>query len=136
MLALAREHDVDVLSLQELTPGAVRRLDAAGARELLPGRALAPRRRAAGTGLMARRPLRLLEEPISEGRAQLRAALTLPGGEVLRLVAVHPFPRCRARASGRGTTSCARCPTDAPAAGHTSSSATSTRRSTTASCAP
>ncbi len=92
VLALAREHDVDVLSLQELTPEALRRLDAAGARKLLPGRALAPRRRAAGTGLMSRRPLRLLAEPIPEGRAQLRAALTLPGGRELRLVAVHPFP--------------------------------------------
>lgn len=92
VLALAREHAVDVLSLQELTRGAVQRLDAAGARELLPGRALAPRRRAAGTGLMARRPLRLLVEPIAAGRAQLRAGLALPGGEEVRVVAVHPFP--------------------------------------------
>ena len=92
VLALAREHDVDLLSLQELTPDAVRRLDAAGARTLLPGRALAARSRAAGTGLMARRPLRLLVEPIAEGRAQLRASLELAGGEELRVVAVHPFP--------------------------------------------
>jgi endonuclease/exonuclease/phosphatase (EEP) superfamily protein YafD len=92
VVALAREHDVDLLSLQELTPAAVRRLDAAGARTLLPGRALAPRRRAAGTGLMARRPLRLLVEPIDEGRAQLRASLELAGGAELRVVAVHPFP--------------------------------------------
>ncbi len=92
LLALAREHDVDLLSLQELTPEAVERLDAAGARRLLPGRALAPRRRAAGTGLMARRPLRLLVEPIPEGRAQLRASLALAGGGELRVVAVHPFP--------------------------------------------
>jgi endonuclease/exonuclease/phosphatase (EEP) superfamily protein YafD len=92
VLALAREHDVDVLSLQELTPAAVRGLDAAGARELMPARALAPRRRAAGTGLMARRPLRLLVEPVAAGRAQLRTALTLPGGQELCVVAVHPFP--------------------------------------------
>jgi endonuclease/exonuclease/phosphatase (EEP) superfamily protein YafD len=92
LLALVREHDVDLLSLQELTPEAVDALDAAGARALLPGRALAPRSGAAGTGLMARRPLRLLVEPIPEGRAQLRAALELPGGDALRVVAVHPFP--------------------------------------------
>jgi len=100
VLALAREHDVDVLSLQELTPAAVRRLDAAGARELLPGRALAPRARAAGTGLLARRPLRLLVEPIPEGRAQLRAALGLPNGEELRLVAVHPYPPVSRKSEG------------------------------------
>jgi endonuclease/exonuclease/phosphatase family metal-dependent hydrolase len=70
----------------------VGRLDAAGARTLLPGRALAPRHRAAGTGLMARRPLRLLVEPVLEGRAQLRAALSLAGGGELRVVAVHPYP--------------------------------------------
>jgi len=92
LLALVREHDVDVLSLQELTSRAVARLDAAGAGELLPGRALAPRRRARGSGLMARHPLRLLVEPIPEGRAQLRAALELPGGDELHVVAVHPFP--------------------------------------------
>jgi endonuclease/exonuclease/phosphatase (EEP) superfamily protein YafD len=92
LLALVREHHVDLLSLQELTPAAVRRLDAAGARTLLPGRALAARSRAAGTGLMARRPLRLLVEPVAEGRAQLRAALQLSGGVQLRVVAVHPYP--------------------------------------------
>lgn len=41
---------------------------------------------------MARRPLRLLVEPIAAGRAQLRAALALSGGGELRVVAVHPFP--------------------------------------------
>lgn len=40
IVRLVREHHVDVLSLQELTPEAVTRLDAAGIRRLLPGRAL------------------------------------------------------------------------------------------------
>ena len=89
---LAREHDVDVLSLQELTPQAVRQLDAAGARRLLPGRVLHPQGHAAGTGLMARRPLRAVVIPRPGAPQQLQAVLALPGEEELGFVSVHPFP--------------------------------------------
>jgi endonuclease/exonuclease/phosphatase family metal-dependent hydrolase len=92
VMRLVREYHVDVLSLQELTPGAVRRLDAAGAHGLLPGRVLHPGRRAAGTGLMTRRPLRTVAVPRPGASTQLQAALGLPAGGQLRLVAVHPFP--------------------------------------------
>jgi Endonuclease/Exonuclease/phosphatase family len=92
VLRLAREHDVDVLSLQELTAAAVQRLDDEGARRLLPGRVLYPGAGASGTGLMARRPLRAVALPQPGGPGQLRAALMLPGGEQLGLVCVHPYP--------------------------------------------
>lgn len=92
VVRLAREHDVDVLSLQELTPEAVEHLDDAGARELLPGRVLHPAPRASGTGLMARRRLRAVTRPRLGEPGQLRAALALPGGAQLGLAAVHPFP--------------------------------------------
>jgi len=92
VLRLAREHDVDVLSLQELTPEAVEHLDDLGARELLPSRVLHPAARAAGTGLMARRRLRAVAIPRDGEPGQLRAALTLPDGGQLGLAAVHPFP--------------------------------------------
>jgi endonuclease/exonuclease/phosphatase (EEP) superfamily protein YafD len=92
LVRLAREHDVDVLSLQELTPAAVEQLDDEGARRLLPGRVLHPGARGAGTGLMARRPLRPLVVPRSGAPDQLQAALRLPGGEEVGLTCVHPDP--------------------------------------------
>lgn len=97
VVRLVREHDVDVLSLQELTPEAVEQLDAAGARRLLPARALRPLPSASGTGLMARGRLRALAVPPPGAAEQLRAALALPGGGELGLVAVHPFPPLSAR---------------------------------------
>ncbi len=93
VLELVRRHDVDVLSLQELTPRAVRRLDAAGARRRLPGRVLDTRPSAAGSGLMARRPLRRVPTgPQGPGAAQPEAALTTAGGLRLRVRAIHPYP--------------------------------------------
>lgn len=92
VVRLAREHDVDVLSLQELTAEAVARLDAAGVRRLLPARVLHPGPRASGTGLMARRPLRAVVTPRPGGPEQLQAVLVLPGAEELGLAAVHPSP--------------------------------------------
>jgi endonuclease/exonuclease/phosphatase family metal-dependent hydrolase len=78
VMRLVREHRVDVVSLQELTPDAVRRLDAAGARDLLRRRAIEARRGATGSGLMARRILRAAGPPDDTG-AQPEAALSLPG---------------------------------------------------------
>ena len=93
VVRLVREHDVDVLSLQELTPQAAARLDAAGIGALLPGRVLRARPRAAGSGLLARRPLRRVHDGDDGPHAQLQAAVALDhdAGE-LRLVAVHPYP--------------------------------------------
>jgi endonuclease/exonuclease/phosphatase (EEP) superfamily protein YafD len=92
LLRLAREHHVDVLSLQELTPEAVRHLDAAGARALLPGRVLEPRTGAAGSGLLARHALQPVRTDANGGHEQPEARLVLPGGQELRVRAVHPVP--------------------------------------------
>lgn len=92
IVRLVREHDADVLSLQELTPEAVERLDAAGARGLLAGRALDPQPGSSGSGLMARSPLRRVPAPAPGRERQLQAVLRLPAGRQLGLVAVHPFP--------------------------------------------
>jgi endonuclease/exonuclease/phosphatase (EEP) superfamily protein YafD len=97
VLRLVREHGVDVLSLQELTPDAVDHLDAEGARRLLPGRVLRPSAGAAGTGLMARRGLRAISAPPPRVAELLHAALALPNGGELGLVAVHPFPPLSSR---------------------------------------
>jgi endonuclease/exonuclease/phosphatase (EEP) superfamily protein YafD len=76
---LVRRRGVDVLALQELTPEAVERLDAAGLRELLPGRVLDARPGAAGSGLYARGRLR----QTGPGTARLGA---------LELQVIHPPP--------------------------------------------
>jgi endonuclease/exonuclease/phosphatase family metal-dependent hydrolase len=97
ILRLVREHDVDVLSLQELTPDALRRLDAAGAARLLPGRSVRPEMRWSGLGLLARAPLRAVAPRRGSSKAQLEAALSTSGGTPLRVVAVHPLPPVSAR---------------------------------------
>ncbi|WP_143591233.1 endonuclease/exonuclease/phosphatase family protein [Thermoactinospora rubra] len=90
---LVRRHDVDVLSVLELTPGAVERLDAAGLRELLPYRVLQPEYGATGSGLYAAHPLTELTglfTPI--GHNMPAATLSLPRGGSVQVVAVHPNP--------------------------------------------
>jgi endonuclease/exonuclease/phosphatase family metal-dependent hydrolase len=92
IVRLVREHRVDVLSLQELTPAAVARLDAAGIRRLLPARVLQARAIASGSGLMARRPLRQIgsDDPATHTQPEAESAPT--GGQTLRFKVVHPVP--------------------------------------------
>ncbi|MGQ0778546.1 MAG: endonuclease/exonuclease/phosphatase family protein [Pseudonocardiales bacterium] len=87
---LVRARDVDVLSLQELTPQAVAALDAAGLRELLPHRVFRPEPRAAGTGLASRYPLQ--ERALTSQSSyhwQPAALVDLPGVVDVEVVAVH-----------------------------------------------
>lgn len=103
IVRLVRDHDVDLLSLQELTPDALRRLDAAGAARLLPARSVRPDRRWSGLGLLARASLRAAPLRCDSSRAQLEAVLSTGDGRALRVVAVHPLPpvsRANTRAWG------------------------------------
>ncbi|CCH27704.1 endonuclease/exonuclease/phosphatase family protein [Actinosynnema sp. NPDC047251] len=87
VVAAARANQVDVLALQELTPGAVDALDRAGLADVLPHRVFLPDSGAAGSGLAARRPLSSRASAPSTFR-QARALVDLPG-EDLELVSVH-----------------------------------------------
>ncbi|WP_051866152.1 endonuclease/exonuclease/phosphatase family protein [Streptosporangium roseum] len=90
--ALVRRLRPDVLSTQELTPEMVEKLDAAGLRELLPHRLLAPEPGASGSGLYARYPLEPLEgmfRPV--GHNMPAATITLPGVKPVEIVDVHPY---------------------------------------------
>jgi endonuclease/exonuclease/phosphatase (EEP) superfamily protein YafD len=90
VVELVRSHDVDVLSLQELTPPAVAALDAAGLRELLPHRVFRPEPRAAGTGLASRYPLQERASTLpSSYHWQPAALVDLPGTSEVEVVAVH-----------------------------------------------
>ncbi|MGH3912310.1 MAG: endonuclease/exonuclease/phosphatase family protein [Pseudonocardiaceae bacterium] len=87
---LVSSHDVDALSMQELTPQAVSALDAAGLWELLPYRILRPEPRAAGTGLASRYPLHeRASTQLSSYHWQPAALVDLPGASEVEVVAVH-----------------------------------------------
>jgi len=91
LVDLVDRYDVDVLSVQELTPKLARQLRRAGLERRLPNAIEEIRPRSAGAGLYSRLPMRKL--PGSQFFFRMpRARLTLPDGRRLRVVGVHPFP--------------------------------------------
>jgi endonuclease/exonuclease/phosphatase (EEP) superfamily protein YafD len=93
-LALVRtlqSHNVDVLTVQELTPQMVSRLVAAGLTQLLPFAHLDPRPGSPGAGLWARWPLTPLPTVPGLTAAAPRARINLLGGRPVTLTAVHPL---------------------------------------------
>ncbi|GAA4084401.1 endonuclease/exonuclease/phosphatase family protein [Actinomadura miaoliensis] len=89
---LVRRFNVDVLSLQELTPEARDRLERAGLARLLPRKVVDARWGAAGSGIYSRHPLRALPSPPGMSMASPQAEITLPGGRRVAVTAVHPVP--------------------------------------------
>jgi len=93
LVGLAERVDADVLTVQELTEGAVKRLRGAGVDELFPHQVLGPvPAGGAGAGIYSRYPLE--EAPPVEGgiSRQVRATLDVPGAAPIEIVSVHPFP--------------------------------------------
>jgi endonuclease/exonuclease/phosphatase (EEP) superfamily protein YafD len=85
----ARDRDVDVLCVEELTPEFARSLDASGIGRLLPQRALSVREGVRGSGIYSRYPLRSLPLPeISSSRARA----TIAPGLAVDVMAVHNLP--------------------------------------------
>jgi endonuclease/exonuclease/phosphatase family metal-dependent hydrolase len=92
VVELVREHDVDLLSLQELTPEAIRGLRNAGLDDLLDQSVLSPAPGASGTGLFANAPMDsagLVNEGV--GFRMQSAEMTF-GGTMIRVTSVHPVP--------------------------------------------
>ena len=87
LVEMVRSRRVDLLAVQEITPGFQRRLRAAGIDRLLPRSVLATEWPDLGhdRATYSRFPIRRLER----GRGG-RVLLTLPGGERLRVANVHP----------------------------------------------
>lgn len=92
LVGLVERYRPDLLSVQELTPAFDRRLRAAGIADLLPHSFLMARPRGRGGGLYARFPLAPLSRQTHFLFSMPRAAIVLPGGRRLRLIAVHPQP--------------------------------------------
>lgn len=93
VIDLVRRLRPDVLSAQELTPGMVEELDAAGLKNLMPHRVLQDAWSASGSGLYSVHPLTPLENlfrPI--GHNMPAAVITVPGAGKVEFVDVHPFP--------------------------------------------
>ena len=83
-------HRVDVLAVQELTPGMVDQLADAGLGTLLPYRHLDPRPKAGGTGLWARWPLAPLPPVPGMVAAAPRARIEPVDGWPVTVTGVHP----------------------------------------------
>ncbi|RZS41182.1 endonuclease/exonuclease/phosphatase (EEP) superfamily protein YafD [Herbihabitans rhizosphaerae] len=91
VVQLVRNHRIDVLSLQELTPAAVGALDRAGLFAELPHRVFHAMPGASGTGIAARYPLRERQLAGPALHAQPAALVDLPGHADAEVVAVHPL---------------------------------------------
>jgi endonuclease/exonuclease/phosphatase (EEP) superfamily protein YafD len=89
ILRILRQHDVDVLAVQELTPPMVTRLAAAGLTQVLPFSHLDPRPGGRGTGLWARWPMTPLPPVPGLAWAAPRARIDPLGGLPVTLTAVH-----------------------------------------------
>ncbi|MEV0151152.1 MULTISPECIES: endonuclease/exonuclease/phosphatase family protein [unclassified Nonomuraea] len=93
VMDLVHRLDPDVLSTQELTPGAVEELDALGLKTVMPNRVLQAEWSATGSGLFSKYPVEAMPElSPSVGHNMPAARISLPGGKPIEFVDVHPFP--------------------------------------------
>jgi endonuclease/exonuclease/phosphatase (EEP) superfamily protein YafD len=94
VVELVREHEIDLLSVQELTPAADRGLRRAGLEELLGERAVFAEPEVSGSGLYARWPLEEvgLIRGSRDAFAMPSAAVRPPGADPVEVIDVHPVP--------------------------------------------
>jgi endonuclease/exonuclease/phosphatase family metal-dependent hydrolase len=93
LLRIAREHDVDVLAVQELWPPLTQRLDEVGALEQFPGWAVDTRVGASGSGVLSRVPVRVTNTtPDGKSDAQPEVEIRVEGAPPVRIKSVHPAP--------------------------------------------
>ncbi|PWR17131.1 endonuclease [Micromonospora sicca] len=92
LVDLVRSRRVDVLAVQEFTPGIAAELDRLGLAELLPYRQLNPEVGTTGSGLYARFPISEAGVRRNQGFyfSQAYGTLTLPGAPPLRVESAHP----------------------------------------------
>ncbi|WP_433871068.1 endonuclease/exonuclease/phosphatase family protein [Saccharopolyspora sp. CA-218241] len=88
---LVRTHRVDVLSVQELTPGLAAALDRAGLTDVLPHRVYQPAPGGEGTGIASRFPAAPLSLVPETTLNQPSARIDVPGAGPVEVVAVHPI---------------------------------------------
>jgi len=91
IVAVAREHGVDLLAVQELTPALQARLETAGLGSLLPHRHDEPLPGASGAGLWSRYPLDPVPAVEGMGFVAPRALVRLPSGPAVTVTCAHPL---------------------------------------------
>ncbi|RKT52185.1 endonuclease/exonuclease/phosphatase family protein [Saccharothrix australiensis] len=91
LVAAVRDHAVDVLALQELSPAMVVDLERAGLDEVLPHRVFLAEPGASGSGIASRYPLTARDLAGPSTLRQAGALVALPGAD-LEVVSVHPLP--------------------------------------------
>ena len=87
-----RDRRIEVLTVDELTPGEVDGLERAGLDRLLPHRYLSPGRTATGTGIWSSYPLSETAEYDGFVLNQLSATVTVPDLGPITVFAFHPVP--------------------------------------------
>ncbi|GAA1750365.1 endonuclease/exonuclease/phosphatase family protein [Luedemannella helvata] len=93
LVGLVRERRVDVLAIQEFTPGTQRRLAGAGLEELLPHKHTTGAAGVSGSGLYSRYPLSGLGVRMNPGGfRQVYATVAVPGARPVYVESVHPVP--------------------------------------------
>lgn len=90
VVRFAREHEVDLLAVTELTPGAAAGLSKAGLDAILPHTYLVPAGGARGTGIWSRHPLKASRQLNGYLSGQLVAHVDVPGHGPFTFVAAHP----------------------------------------------
>ncbi|WBB70507.1 endonuclease/exonuclease/phosphatase family protein [Micromonospora sp. WMMD812] len=93
LVDLVRRHHVDVLVVQEFTPGALADLDRLGLDQLLPHRQLNPLVGTPGSGLYARFPVSepgVRQHRGAWGFTQAYATVAVPGAPPVRVESAHP----------------------------------------------
>jgi endonuclease/exonuclease/phosphatase (EEP) superfamily protein YafD len=97
ILDLVRRHEIDVLVVQELTPGFVDKLRAGGIDAQLGHCDLHPHWTAAGTGIWSRWPLRPVGLLPSRGFTMPQVLITVPGARKVTVTGVHAIAPARGR---------------------------------------
>lgn len=88
----AREGGAELLTIEELTPGLLDKLDAAGLADLLPYRYAAPSGGGQGTGIFSRYPLQDGIKFDGFWLNNLRATMIHPDRGPITVFALHPIP--------------------------------------------
>jgi endonuclease/exonuclease/phosphatase family metal-dependent hydrolase len=91
---LVADNGIDVLCVQELTPGTLVALQRAGLHDLLPHRVAVPDHESHGSAIMAAYPLDELPsvEPAGYPFVMPRATVDVPGAAPVEAISVHPVP--------------------------------------------
>jgi endonuclease/exonuclease/phosphatase (EEP) superfamily protein YafD len=92
IVELVDRYDVDLLSIQELTPKFARELRREGLGRRLPFAIEETRPRSSGAGLYSHLPMRELPGGRRFFFRMPRAVVEMPDGRRLRIVGVHPYP--------------------------------------------